>query len=150
MRSELLELNCTATGAASTTTRLLDAADRQRQVDGDVAALLHAHVLLLGRLEALQLRDDRVRAGIDEVEQVAPFGIGVPCRRDAGRVVVQRDRDARQRALAFVHDRALHASAIVLRAGRQNRQRQMAGDGDDRYEELVHDDTHPFSNRARM
>ena len=44
-------LNCTVTGGASTTTRLLDAADRHRQIDRDVAALRHAHVLLLAVLK---------------------------------------------------------------------------------------------------
>ena len=56
--SELLVLNWTATGAASTMMVSVDRRRPHRQVDRDVAALLHADILLLGLLEALQLRGD--------------------------------------------------------------------------------------------
>ena len=41
-----------------------------------LAALLHAHVPLLGRLESLQLGGDRVDARLDEVEDVVAVGVG--------------------------------------------------------------------------
>ena len=52
--SELLELNCTMTGGACDRDGLLQRADRDREVGGHVAALLHADVLLLGLLEAVE------------------------------------------------------------------------------------------------
>ena len=61
--------------------RLLDTADLQLQVHGDVAALLDADVLLNEGLEAGQLRPHGVRSRLDEVEQEA--AVRVSCVRVA-------------------------------------------------------------------
>ena len=126
--SELLDLNCTCTGVASTDDALLDAADRERQVDGQARALLHAHVPLLGALEALQLGNHGVGARIDEVEDVLAFAFGHVRHRDTGRVIAQRHGGAGQGAAAAVVDRTLHARAIILRGGRRGQQHEGRND----------------------
>ena len=96
---------------------LLDVADAQRQIDGEVRALLHAHVALLRRLEPLELGQHRVDARIDEVENVVAVRVGHAGDGDAGRVVSQRHRRARQGGLTRVDDRALDSRPVVLRLG---------------------------------
>ncbi len=82
--SELLELNCTSGDEPCTVMVSATVASAHQQVDGHVAALRHAHRLLRRRAEPLQRRGHGVVARIDEVEPVAPFGIGDAIGRDAG------------------------------------------------------------------
>jgi hypothetical protein len=53
-------------------------------------------------------RGDVVSARIDEVEPVAPFGVGDTIGRDTGGFIQQRHGDAGQRAAALVRDLPLH------------------------------------------
>ena len=113
-------------------------ANREHQIRGDVAALLHADVPLLRPLEAFQRGDDGIRARLHEVEQVSPLPVRDPVNAHPGRVVLQRDDDARQRSLAFIEDCPLHTRTVVLSAGRPGQQEHPSDDDPEPQNAVLH------------
>ena len=108
--------------------RFLDAAHVECEVAGHVTALLDADGAVLGLLEAGQLRDDRVGARLDEIEDVVPRGVGHARDRHAGGVVPQRHGDAGKDGLAGVDDGSLDPRAVILRDGRGGHRRHDDGE----------------------
>ena len=104
--------------------RLFQPAHLQHQFDRQVAPLLHAHVLLLGPPEPVQLANQRVRPRIHEVDQIPPFAIRRPRHRHARLDVRQRHRRARQRPLALIHHLPLDTRPIVLGVNRRDQAEQ--------------------------
>ena len=104
--------------------RLLHAADFQHEVHRDVPALGDAHVLLIGPLEPAQFGRDGVATRVHEVEQVPALAVRDALGLHPRGVIDQRHRHTRKDALARVHDRALHAAAIILCGGRRAQQHE--------------------------